>query len=232
MSDAGSGIRHYHGRRLGVAVEPGGGACPAAAPGGFPRAVAAGRRRRVGVRGGRVGPGLRGRDCGVAVVPRPQVVIRHAAGVRARGRLRQRHLTGPMTDTVKHLGATLQDFLDGRLDDTRQVQVRAHLDGCPQCRGELEALRWVRDVALKQLPGEQVPPELADRVTAALDAADGRARPAANRTIRRRSWQWATAGALLPAAAPAPPALSPPPAGPVAALNPDFAADSSGTLAL
>src|SRR5256712_7146839 len=229
---AGSGIRHYHGRRLGVAVEPRGGACPAAAPGGFPRAAAAGRRRRVGVRGGRLGPGLRGRDRRVTVVPRPQVVIRHAAGVRARGRLRQRHLTGPMTDTVNHLGATLQDFLDGRLDDTRQVEVRAHLDGCPQCRGELEALRWGRDVALKQLPGEQVPPELADRVTAALDATHGRTRPAANRTIRRRSWQRATAGALRTAAALALLLLSQPRADLVDAVTRDFAAYSSGTLAL
>ncbi|MGH7675441.1 MAG: anti-sigma factor family protein, partial [Gemmatimonadales bacterium] len=66
-----------------------------------------------------------------------------------------------MTDTVHHLGTTLQDFLDGRLDVTRQAQVAAHLDSCAQCRGQLEALRWVRDVALKQLPGEEVPPALA-----------------------------------------------------------------------
>src|SRR6059036_1258598 len=228
---AGSGMRHHHGRRVGVAVEPRGGARPAAAAGGFPRAAAAGRRRRVGVRGGRLGPGLRGRDRRVTVVPRPQVVIRHAAGIRARGRLRQRHLTGPMTDTVNHLGATLQDFLDGRLDDTRQVEVRAHLYGCPQCRGELEALRWVRDVALKQLPGEEVPPGLADRVTAALDAADGRTRPAANWTIRQW-WQWATAGALLAAAVLALLLVARPRADLVDAVTRDFAAYSSGTLAL
>src|SRR5713101_9815997 len=228
---AGSGIRHDHGRRVGEAVEPRGGARLAAAAGGFPRAAAAGRRQRVGVRGGRRGPGLRGRDRRVTVVPRPQAVIRHAAGVRAPGRLRQRHPTGPMTDTVNHLGATLQDFLDGRLDDTRQVEVRAHLDGCPQCRGELEALRWVRDVALKQLPGEKVPPGLANRVTAALDAADGRTRPAASRTIRRR-WQWATAGALLAAGALALLLVSRPRADLVDAVTRDFALYSSGTLAL
>jgi len=137
-----------------------------------------------------------------------------------------------MTDTVNHLGARLQDFLDGRLDDTRRVEVRAHLDGCPQCRGELEVLRWVRDVALKQLPGEKVPPGLADRVTAALDAADGRTRPAANWTIRRRWGQWATAGALLAAAALALLLVSRPRADLVDAVTRDFAVYSSGTLAL
>ena len=137
-----------------------------------------------------------------------------------------------MTDTVNHLGAALHDFLDGRLDDTRRVEVRAHLDGCPQCRSELEALRWVRDVALKQLPGEKVPPGLAHRVTAALDAAVGRTRPTATWTIRRRWWQWATAGAVLAAAALALLFVSRPGANLVDAVTRDFAQYSSGTLAL
>jgi anti-sigma factor RsiW len=37
-----------------------------------------------------------------------------------------------MTDNAIHLGATLQDYLDGRLDAARQEDVRAHLDACPQ----------------------------------------------------------------------------------------------------
>lgn len=137
-----------------------------------------------------------------------------------------------MTDTVNHLGATLQDFLDGRLDDTRQVEVRAHLDGCPQCRSELEALRWVRDVALKQLPGEEVPPALAERVAAALDAADGRTRPAASWTIRWRWWQWVTAGAVLAAAALALLLVSQPRANLVDVVARDFAEYSNGSLTL
>jgi len=135
-----------------------------------------------------------------------------------------------MTDTVNHLGPTLQDFLDGRLDDTREVEVRAHLDGCPRCRSELEALRWVREVALKQLPGEEVPPALADRVAAALDAADGRTRPAASWTIRW--WRWATAGALLAAATLALLLLFRPRADLVKAVARDFAEYSNGHLAL
>ena len=91
-----------------------------------------------------------------------------------------------MTDNASHLGATLQEFLDGRLDAPRQAEVRAHLAACPRCRSELEALRWVRDVALKQLPSEEVPSGLAARIASALDAAEGGTGSAADRTIRRR----------------------------------------------
>jgi anti-sigma factor RsiW len=99
-----------------------------------------------------------------------------------------------MTDTASHLGATLQEFLDERLDSVRQAEVRTHLAGCPQCRSELEALRWVRDVALKQLPVEDVPPVVAARVAAALDGAD-------EQPVGRGWGRRAAAGALLAAAA-------------------------------
>ena len=93
---------------------------------------------------------------------------------------------------TSHLGATLQDVLDGRLDAERLAGARAHLDGCPQCRAELDALRWVRDVALQRLPGVDVPPGLATRITADRDAAD--------EGTRRRWMRWAGAGALIAAA--------------------------------
>jgi anti-sigma factor RsiW len=106
-----------------------------------------------------------------------------------------------MNDQRNHLGATLQDFLDGRLDAAGQAEVRAHLDDCRQCRGRLEALRWVRDVALKRLPDQEVPGTLAGRIAAALDAEDERTRPAARSTRARRWRTWAGAGAVLAAAA-------------------------------
>ena len=136
-----------------------------------------------------------------------------------------------MTDNASHLGATLQDFLDGRLDAARQAEVRAHLAGCPQCRSELEALRWVRDVALKRLPSEEVPPGLAARVTAGLDAADGRTgRP--TRTVSRRWGRWAGAGTLLATAAVALLLLSPPGEDLADAVARDYAEYSSGSLEL
>jgi anti-sigma factor RsiW len=133
---------------------------------------------------------------------------------------------------VSHLGATLQAYLDGRLDAARQADVGAHLDACPQCRAELEALRWVRDVALKQLPSDEVPPTLAGRVAAALDAADNRTRPTASPTIGRRWRIWAGVGALAAAAVLAlllVPARS---ADFTHAVARDFAAYSRGTLPL
>src|SRR5437870_12068704 len=98
-----------------------------------------------------------------------------------------------MTGNASHLGATLQDLLDERLDAARQTEVLTHLAGCPQCRSELEALRWVRDVALKQLPVEDVPPALAARVVAALDVTD-------KQTVRR-AWRRRTMAAAVLAAA-------------------------------
>src|ERR671918_482648 len=131
----------------------------------------------------------------------------------------------------KHLGSALQDFLDGRLDPARQAEVQAHLEACPQCRGELEALRWVRDIALKQLPGEEFPPALAERVATALDAADQRARPAASPILGRRWRRWAAAGALVTAALVL--LLSRPPSSDLTdAVANDFTAYSSGALDL
>jgi anti-sigma factor RsiW len=136
-----------------------------------------------------------------------------------------------MTDTTNHLGTTLQDFLDGRLAAARRSEVEAHLGTCPQCRRQLEALRWIRDVALKQLPGEDVPPALAGRVAAALDAAHELSRPAASLTIGRRWPKWAAAGALL-AAALALLLVSPRRANFTDAVARDFDEYSGGRLAL
>jgi anti-sigma factor RsiW len=136
-----------------------------------------------------------------------------------------------MTDSAKHLGSALQDFLDGRLDPARQVEVQAHLEACPQCRGELEALRWVRDIALKKLPGEELPPALAERVATTLDAVDQHARPAASPILGRRWRRWAAAGALVTAALIL--LLSWPPSPDLAdAVANDFTAYSSGALDL
>jgi anti-sigma factor RsiW len=129
-----------------------------------------------------------------------------------------------MTDHASHLGVTLQDFLDGRLDAGQQAEVRVHLAGCSSCRRELEALRWVRDVALKQLPSEEVPPALAARVAAALDAAP--------RTVGRPWRRWTGASALLAAAAVALLLLLSPPRDLANAVARDYAAYSAGSLEL
>jgi anti-sigma factor RsiW len=136
-----------------------------------------------------------------------------------------------MTDSANHLGATLQDFLDGRLDSARRAEVQEHLEACPQCRAELEALRWVRDIALKQLPGEELPPAVAQRVDTALDAVDWRAEPATSPTPGRRWHRWAGAGALVTAVLVLLLAW-PPRADLTQAVASDFTAYSSGGLEL
>lgn len=139
-----------------------------------------------------------------------------------------------MTDAENHLGLTLQDFLDDRLDAARQAEVRAHLQACPQCRGELEALRWVRDTALKRLPAEPVPPEVAGRIAGALDEADRQSRPAAAASVRPQWRKWAGAGvaALLAAAAVVLVILSRSRPDLPEVVGRDFAEYSSGGLAL
>ena len=136
-----------------------------------------------------------------------------------------------MTDSANHLGVTLQDFLDGRLDAARRTEVQVHLQGCPQCRGQLEALRWVRDVALKGLPAEELPPALADRVAAVLEETDRRPRPAGP-TIGPRWRNWAAAGAMVAAAALALLVLPPRRADLPKAVAADFAEYSGDRLAL
>jgi anti-sigma factor RsiW len=139
-----------------------------------------------------------------------------------------------MTDAANHLGLTLQDFLDDRLDAARQAEVRAHLQGCPQCRRQLEALQWVRDTALKRLPAEAVPPALAGRVASALDEADRRDRAAARASVGPQWRKWAGAGvaALLAAAAVVLLVLSRSRTDLPETVARDFAEYSSGGLAL
>ena len=113
----------------------------------------------------------------------------------------------------------------------RRTEVQAHLQGCPQCRGQLEALRWVRDTALKQLPAEELPPALAARVAAALDEPDRRHRPLGP-AVGPRWRKWAGAGALVAAAALAVLLLPPRRADLPDAVAADFAEYSSDRLAL
>jgi anti-sigma factor RsiW len=95
--------------------------------------------------------------------------------------------------TGEHPGEELQDLLDGRLQEPRRSEVAAHVEGCARCRRELDALRWIKAEAAKHLADVEMPPALAGRVRAALDAADRRDRL----RVRRRAW----IGAAVAAAA-------------------------------
>ena len=62
--------------------------------------------------------------------------------------------------------------------DPRTAEILAHVAGCAACTADLEALRRVRD-ALRDLPPVPMPPEVAERIEAALLAARGADTPIA-----------------------------------------------------
>lgn len=104
-----------------------------------------------------------------------------------------------MTPLSRHYEQEIQDFLDGRLNEPEQVRLAEHLAGCARCHRELEALKWLKHQALTQLPVEEVPPALAARVRAGLDAEDVAARSSGRRPSSR-PLRWAVAAALAAAA--------------------------------
>ena len=73
---------------------------------------------------------------------------------------------------TRHYEVELLDAVDGRLGPAARREVDAHLAECNTCRSSFEQLRWVRQVLAANQPAEELPPELAARLGAALDAED------------------------------------------------------------
>jgi anti-sigma factor RsiW len=68
--------------------------------------------------------------------------------------------------TLHHLDeATLNELLDGELEDGARGAAERHLAGCDECRGRLSALEGLF-VALKRLPEVAPPAALASRLAA------------------------------------------------------------------
>ena len=93
-----------------------------------------------------------------------------------------------MSDSRVHPSDDLQLLAEHLLDPDAQRAVEEHLRTCPRCRAELQALRRAMEAARGRRDDPAVPPGLASRVTAALDAEDRRS--------TRRPWRW-----LVPVAA-------------------------------
>ena len=64
----------------------------------------------------------------------------------------------------------LSPYLDGRLEEVEAQEVRAHLESCPGCRGEMKLMRASHD-SLASLGPAEVPDDLASRSAAAAFAA-------------------------------------------------------------
>jgi len=89
-----------------------------------------------------------------------------------------------------HYQDELQDLLDGRLDPEQQRQVRAHLESCPECNREFEALAWVKGLSAGAGDAD-LPPGLEESIRGALDAEERRPRSS------RRTFLAVAAGLLL-----------------------------------
>ncbi len=67
------------------------------------------------------------------------------------------------------------EYLQGDLTLSQRALFDAHLDGCEACSGELRGLRDTVGL-LRELPGPEVPPHLANRVIARIQDGEGRER--------------------------------------------------------
>lgn len=86
----------------------------------------------------------------------------------------------------------LSAYLDGELNAAEMAEVRAHLDGCAQCRADLDSLRQAAE-GVKALPRATAPADLRDKVMARLEE-----EPARERSHWRhwRTW-WGAAAAVV-----------------------------------
>src|SRR4051794_41427509 len=112
-----------------------------------------------------------------------------------------------------HLGDLLSALLDGELEYGEAAAARAHLQGCPFCRAELEATAGARDL-VRALPMMEMPADLLDAVVD--DVAPVVSIGAARRAARMRPLTALAGGAAAAARGvlggappPAPPAQPP-----------------------
>jgi anti-sigma factor RsiW len=95
----------------------------------------------------------------------------------------------------------LNAFVDGELDLSRRLEVEAHLQNCPACAQAVENLRAGRNALRAALPRYSAPPQLMEKIRAALPAAAIAPPPV---SIRRRhpvmAWAYLGMAASLAAA--------------------------------
>jgi anti-sigma-K factor RskA len=109
------------------------------------------------------------------------------------------------TEACRRWREMLGAYLLGHLSSEERVGLEAHIDGCGDCRGELEELRPVSRSLSSADPSHlgappPPPPELADRVFARVRAA--------RRAQRRRRWSIAAAAAIVAVAVAVPVTLA------------------------
>ena len=86
----------------------------------------------------------------------------------------------------------LHAYVDGELDLLKSLEVEEHLQGCPACAQAHQALEAVRATLQGEALSFEPPPDLRDRIQAAVRGAS-RARPA----VRPLRWRWPALAASL-----------------------------------
>ncbi|MFQ5882497.1 MAG: zf-HC2 domain-containing protein [Candidatus Methylomirabilales bacterium] len=66
--------------------------------------------------------------------------------------------------TCQETQAYLQEFMDAELVADQEERLRAHLESCPHCAGELGLQREIRSRVAAEFPRHQVPAELRQKV--------------------------------------------------------------------
>ena len=73
--------------------------------------------------------------------------------------------------------ARVYEFLDGELAAGDRHRIDAHLSACPPCAGHFAFERSFLAVLERRVPLDQAPPELRERIRAALAFREGVRRP-------------------------------------------------------
>jgi len=99
--------------------------------------------------------------------------------------------------TSAHPTERLNDLLDGRLGQIEAAAIHQHLDGCADCRRDLDWLAAGRAAAKAASGADRAPAGLRASVTTALDAADAAAPAPARIRPRRALWAGLAAAAVV-----------------------------------
>lgn len=93
----------------------------------------------------------------------------------------------------------LSAYLDRELAPAEMAEVRQHLEACPACRDDLEALRRVKET-LARLPVPEAPAGLEKAILARADAVRPAARPRLPAArVRWAGWPWPRPALVLAA---------------------------------
>lgn len=98
--------------------------------------------------------------------------------------------------TCTQFAKYLQAYCDGELDVSKMLEVDAHLEACPGCRGTVEVERTFRDALRGKLRPEPVAPHVEGHLRSALAKLEDEERRSSRRPIYGR-WTWAVAASVI-----------------------------------